>query len=805
MATVHRPISELQTYGKLMAIATGRRSLLAGIVLSSAMGPLALAQQPPSSGDPSQALEEVVVTSQRRTERLQDVPISVSAYSQQALDNQGVRDIQDIARLTPGVVFTRGQFSSESSNIAIRGIDSNAGAATTGIYIDDTPIQSRHLSFGTFNAYPALFDIDRVEVLRGPQGTLFGAGSEGGTVRFLLPEPGLREYSSYIRSEFATTRDGAPSYEIGGAIGGPIVNESLGFRASASIRHDGGYVDRIDWHTGTPVDSDSNWSRTVTARFAIKYIVTDGLAITPSFAYQELHVNDTSAYWAPVPGAPDPTGGQFDTPFKNGNVVQAPSTDVFSLPALKVDWDLGPVRLLSNTSYYVRHQSAVSDYTHFSLAVFTGNPYPPAGSASPNFWSDNQRNFTQEIRLESKDDTARVNWVTGLFYQRARENTTENVYAPTLAHDFDLENGLPPGTFTAIFGPTLNGFIYRQDPFLAVDKQVALYAQADVKITNALQLTLGLRLSHATFDGRAQYAGPVVGPTVSSSGSLSENPTTPKLGLEYNITKDNMLYATAAKGYRIGGANPAIGIPCDPALQSLGLSAVPATYKSDSVWSYEIGSKNSFADRRVSLNASAYLIKWKDIQQNVYLASCGFQFVDNLGAAQSKGFDLQTDVRASLNLTLGGTFSYTDAQYTQTVVLTGATNSFVQNGDHLPGSPWALDGWAQYTSPVYGSNAYIRADYQYNAQQTNAVPNQDAANGTYAKGYPSVPAQSDLSLRAGLKRSGFDVSVFANNVLDSRPKLSAYQDVGSPTGGTPLFFVTTFRPRTIGLTATYRY
>jgi iron complex outermembrane recepter protein len=788
-----------------MVTAAARGTLLAGMVLSGALAPVAMAQERPPAGETGQALEEIVVTSQRRTERLQEVPISVSAYSQQALDNQGVRDIQDVARLTPGVVFTRGQFSSESSNIAIRGIDSNAGAATTGVYIEDTPIQSRHLSFGTFNAYPALFDIERVEVLRGPQGTLFGAGSEGGTVRFLLPEPGLRNYSSYVRSEFAMTRDGAPSYEFGGAIGGPLASESLGFRASASFRHDGGYVDRIDWHTGTRVDSDSNWSRTATARLALKWVVLDGLAVTPSFAYQELYVNDTSAYWAPVPGSTDPTGGQFNRPFKNGNVVQAPSTDAFSLPALKVDWDLGSVRLLSNTSYYIRHQSAVSDYTHFSLAVFAANPYPPPGSASPNFWSDNQRNFTQEIRLESKDDAARVNWVTGLFYQRARENTTENVYAPTLPHDFDVENGLPPGTFTAIFGPTLNGFIYRQDPFLAVDKQVALYGQADVRLTGGLKVTLGLRVSHSTFDGRAQYAGPVVGPTVSSSGSLSENPITPKMGLQYNIGADNMVYATAAKGYRIGGANPEIGIPCDPALHSLGLNSVPSTYRSDSVWSYEIGTKNSFAERRISLNASAYLIKWKDIQQNVYLASCGFQFVDNLGAAQSKGFDLQTDVRASTNLTLGATFSYTNAAYTQTVILTGATNSFVQDGDHLPGSPWALDGWTQYAFPAFGSSGYVRADYQYHAHQTDAVPNQDALNGTYAKGYASVPAQSDLSLRTGVKWSGFDISVFASNVFDSRPKLSAYQDVGSPTGGTPLFYVTTFRPRTLGLTAIYRY
>jgi len=217
-----------------MVITVRRGVLLVSAVLSACVCPLTFGQETSSASDTGQALEEIVVTAQRRAERLQDVPISVSAYSQQSLDNQGVRDIEAIARLTPGVVFTHGQFSSESSNIAIRGIDSNAGAATTGIYIDDTPVQSRHLSFGTFNAYPALFDIERVEVLRGPQGTLFGAGSEGGTIRFLLPEPGLTQYSSYVRSELADTHGGAPSYEFGGAFGGPIVADTLGFRVSAS-------------------------------------------------------------------------------------------------------------------------------------------------------------------------------------------------------------------------------------------------------------------------------------------------------------------------------------------------------------------------------------------------------------------------------------------------------------------------------------------------------------------------------------------------------------------------------------------
>ncbi|HVW69624.1 MAG TPA: TonB-dependent receptor [Steroidobacteraceae bacterium] len=752
-----------------------------------------------------QALEEVVVTSQRRTERLQDVPISVSAFSQAAMDTQGMRSIDDVARLTPGVTFSHGTNSnSESSTISIRGIASSAGAATTGVYVDDTPIQSRHLSFAAFNAWPVLFDIDRVEVLRGPQGTLFGAGSEGGTIRFITPEPGLHDYSMYARSEIASTEYGAPTYEAGVAGGGPLIDGTLGFRASVSYRREGGYVDRVDWHTGETVDANSNWNRTTTARLAVKWVPSDDVSVTPSFYYQTRYVNDTSAYWSVLPGSADPTGGQFDTPFKNGNALANPSTDRFMLPAIKVDWNLGAVSLTSNTSYFKRDESAVTDYTQYDRAVFIGSPYPPASSQAPTYWADNQKNFTQEVRLQSTDPRARVSWTAGLFYQRADENSVENVYDPSLPADFDNATGVP-GLFTSIFGPLLNGYIYKQDPYRGVDKQIAGFGQASVGLTDALKLTLGLRYAKADFHGSTQYAGPVVGTPVSSTGSLSEHPATPKAGLDYQLTPDNLLYVSAAKGYRIGGSNAKVGVACEPALAAIGLTDVPATYGSDSVWSYEVGSKNVLADRRLLIDASAYLIKWNNIQQWVYLSSCGFPFTANLGKAESRGFDLQTRYSFPKLLTVGATFGYTDAHYTQTVQLQGAASSIVQDGDHIAGSPWTLAVFGQLDFPALGKQGYVRMDYEYDAQQTDKVPNQDPANGTYAKYFASVPVQSFASLRAGLKWSGLDISVFSQNLFNTRPRLTSTEDVGTPTGGTPLFYDISWRPRTVGVTMTYHY
>ncbi len=185
------------------------------------------------------------------------MPLSVSTYSQDVLDKKSIKSIEGIAQFTPGVTYRLDNVGL-SYEIAIRGISSQVGAATTGIYVDDTPIQAR--SGAAENTYPILFDVERVEVLRGPQGTLFGSGAEGGAVRFITPEPGLSNYSGYARAEFGGTQKGAASYEVGAAVGGPIVQDRAGFRLSAYFRKDGGYIDSFDYQSGSIVNRDVNQS-----------------------------------------------------------------------------------------------------------------------------------------------------------------------------------------------------------------------------------------------------------------------------------------------------------------------------------------------------------------------------------------------------------------------------------------------------------------------------------------------------------------------------------------------------------------
>lgn len=761
-----------------------------GLLGSSLLSSTVFAEQAGSG------LEEIVVTAQRRSENLSDVPISVAAYSREKLDLQGVRAIDDVARLTPGVVFARSDArNGAASNISIRGISSTAGTATTGIYIDDTPIQVRSLGYSSFNSFPQVFDLERVEILRGPQGTLFGAGSQGGTVRFITPQPSLERWSSYVRSEVAHTDGGDPSYEAGAAIGGPIVDDRLAFRVSGWLRQDGGWVDRADWNRATlqptnVVDDNANSSDAVVARAAVTFAPNESLSITPSIYYQQQELDDTPAYWTVL----SDTG---DGRFYGGNAFAASSEDRFYLPALKIDWNLGPVTLISSTSYFNRENHALNDYTGFESGIWAGNPYFPPGIRATAYQSNWQSNLTQEVRLQSNDEQATVSWVVGAFFSHARQTAAqrvENIYLPDLIlarFGVPLEvvfgQGLLEGRYTAV-----------NEPIISRDEQIAVFGQADWKVTDRFTVTLGLRASKTKVEASGTFRGPVVGPDVVDSGSQEEEPVTPKLGVSYRLDDDNLLYATAAKGFRIGGFNPRVGLPCNPQLASLGLTRAAPLYDSDSVWSYEVGSKNSLLDQRLRLSSSVFYIDWTNIQQTVTLSQCGFNFVANLGSATSKGADLQLELAAGDNFTIGLSVGYTDAEFDETVKGgPGATSNLVSKGDHIVGSPWTGAASIQYDFTLVDRDAYARLDYQYQSGQTDRVTSTNPANGGYDPIF-QVPQTDFLTLRTGLRWSGFDVSLFVNNLLDADTTLSR-SGFPTPTQST------TFRPRTFGVTGSYRY
>ena len=452
---------------------------IAAVLLLPAALPTAFAQTTKPAESQGPMIEEITVTATRREEPLSKVAISVSTFSAEQMDDRGVKDFDDLVRLSPGLTLTRDS-ATGASQISIRGISSDAGSGTTGVYIDDTPIQVRNLGFGAGNAFPGLFDVDRVEVLRGPQGTLFGASSEGGTVRFITTSPSVSQTSSYVRSEVATMSNGSPSYEGGVAFGAPIIADQLGFRVSAFFRREGGWINEVNGtykitdptgaaygnsvdftQTGT-IAKDVNWNRTSAFRAALKWTPNDSLTISPAVFFQEHHLNDGAGNVYDLatsnPGAGqysrqgyvafpagtaynvfNPGGGQQLT-LNAENVPQnAFGTDKFTLSSLAISWDLGAVQFVSNTSYFDRTSVQWYDYTkgyvEFYVPQFfvaadgvtpTGN-YAPLGWKAMALYNDAQGNFVEELRLQSKDSTAPLTWVAGAFYSHDRQSASEPI------------------------------------------------------------------------------------------------------------------------------------------------------------------------------------------------------------------------------------------------------------------------------------------------------------------------------------------------------------------------------------------
>jgi len=587
-------------------------------------GGAALAQTSnPDAGSNTQ-LSDVVVTATKQSDSVNRISMSISAETQQALDQKGVKTVQDLGRDTPALTITTNN-NSMTPSLTIRGIYSATGAATTGVYLDDIPLTKRQVSGsggntnGNGTPVPSLYDLERVEVLRGPQGTLYGSGSEGGTVRFITVQPSLATYTGQARGETSTTSGGAPSYETDLAVGGPLVQDKLGFRLSATHRTQGGYVNRVDiFNNLQTLQSAVNWEESSSLHGALAWAPSAQSKVTGSVFAAQSKTGDVNTEYLPqgfamvdaplcfntalskangqnaraavacpataVPG--QTVNGIFQRPgytygpynFASESTAQSfasPSTTRMLVGSLSVDYDLGIAALKEITSYIhdstqtdTYDGSQISNYSYSTAPLITGNPYfvgyptPAQGSAGFFDPTNSRTGLTEEIRLSSPAVSRPISWVVGLYYQHIAGFQTYNNH-----ENLDnLSMALYGMNATQLYGvPMTNSPLgvtaaYRYQKL--TDTELAGFGEANWFLTDKFKLTGGLRYSSTQFKFVQVFYGPVSGFNVPSTanggltnGAQKETPLTPKVAATYSFTPSDLVYIEAAKGFRPGGVN----------------------------------------------------------------------------------------------------------------------------------------------------------------------------------------------------------------------------------------------------------
>lgn len=645
--------------------------------------------------EPSDApLEQVVVTAQKRAETLQSVPMSVTALDQRELERMGVERLSDLARETPGLAVVS---SGPGQNILIvRGISSVAGTAgTVGYYLDDTPISaSSNASLLSLRGLidPSLFDIARVEVLRGPQGTLYGSSSMGGTVKYISAQPDLRQFGGRAIATLSHTQGGGWNKEGNAILNLPLSDGNAALRIALMVRDQDGYIDRyaipandiLAIGAGGVQQSRANRELTKGARIGLRVNLGDGLVINGSVLYQ--HMLLAAPFQIDVP--PSSLDRLLQT-----RLVQEPSVQNSSLTNLTIRKTLPRYELVSSTSYYDRRVSVDEDASKVLYYFFS--PAPQSSVYPVGMHGDYvNHEFTQELRAVS-DFSGPLQMIAGLYYH--------HVDAP-LASQIPVTAG-----YNERFGTNYGSFFIgaRQ----ASVKETALFAEGAYQLAPGWSARLGMRAFRVTQGFAQQGDGLFNGGPTAVTGDSSDRGYTPKFNLSWQATPDLLLYATASKGYRPGGPNnPAPAALCAKEVAGLGLSdSALQKFAADTLWNVEGGLKSQWLERRLTLNASVFSIDWSKVQQQIVL-QCGFNITANFGSARSKGGELEASFQPSSGWLLRATAAYVSATLNNDVPGTGA-----QRGDMLLDVPrWGGSAGAEYNwqwSPAF--SAYARLDATY--------------------------------------------------------------------------------------------
>ncbi|HTY48416.1 MAG TPA: TonB-dependent receptor [Steroidobacteraceae bacterium] len=805
-----------------MSSRSSRRRCSARVSIGALTALLAAGMLPPRAGartstaadstaaDDGPQLPEVIVTAQKRAQDTKDVPVSVGVVDADTLADLHVDSTEDVTRLIPGISFAHASVGAANGPgqdvLSIRGISSTVGNPTVGTYIDEVPIIT--ITGYEGSPEPMLVDIDRIEVLRGPQGTLYGASSEGGTIRFITVQPDSHALGGSFGQELSGTDHGGFNYDSTGVINLPVVEDKFALRLSAKFGSDSGYIDRYALegsladgtaYPGALLQSGVNSDQKLAVDVKGLWTVADGFTVTPAILFQRYDLSDTNAFM--------PSLGYYN----EFNQVRASDSDAMTVPSLTVRKSLGFADLTSVTGYVRRSITRWGDGTELNttpISQYVLDPLAQAGEEpyashltenddilgnvpSVVLFDDHFNTWSQELRLSSPAEAGRINWVGGIFVTDQQWEHYDYETAPGYGaafqdiYGYSIEDDpvLNPTVGTASYNPDFwaNDLVWVVHDHNDV-KQYAVFGQADIDVTSSLHVGLGERYVRATenfteigagyydFGNAGVAANGGFGTPYSQSANFTAN--TPKGTVTLDLSPDTSVYASAGKGFRLGGATtPNYNLLCEQGAKQLGYAdgILPSSYQPDELWSYELGAKTLTWNKTLSINTDVYYIRWSNLQQNVIIPVCGGSFNSNVGDAVAFGGELEVRYRPGflsglqLSVNLGGEHAY---------ITSAAASAPAQDGQDVLYTPeYTATAVADYSFRITDAlEGFVRGDFEQTGKSYGSflVSTAEAPNPTYIN-----PAYHVVNLALGVSFSRYELSLFAKNLLNDQTILQS--------------------------------
>lgn len=751
-------------------------ALLSAGVLSAAH---AAEPQPASAAQDNAAdrIERVEVTATRTgAADVQQVPAAITVLKPDNLTKYGQGNLNDIANQVPAMAVQ--QQAPGVNNITMRGLvvrgivpSEVQDASLVAVYIDDMPVTLK-----SANPDLKVLDLERIEVLQGPQGTLFGAGSMAGTVRQITQKPEFNDLFGSVEAVGSRTSGfGGDNHNVRGTVNIPLKNDALALRLTGYTGRDSGYV--RNQLTGT----ETNAVSTDQGRAALRWRPTPDLLVDASVTASDIRggVNDAYAGLAP---------------YTTIALLPEKSNDRLQLSNVTLNYDLGRAQLVSATSYLHRDTLYVTSAQYPATAFIFGGRAPLMQSAYTigNALED----FAQEFRLQSKPGGA-LKWTAGAFFEKGRRHTRQD--QPTTGFDarFAVDHNFPG------YDSQVNDQAFGPDDYFSGTqnstwRQAAVFADATYTVWDKLDLTAGLRLFRGTQDFDLKFTGlfgnlvtatpavPTGQPEVSNSSATSRG-ANPRVAAAYRIDADHMLYASVGKGFRYGGNNQPVPF------NFCGVQA-PSTFSPDSLWNYEVGSKNSLLDRRMTFNASAYVIDWNDVQVFNRLP-CTYYFTQNAGKIRSEGIELESAFKVTRQATIGINAAFNHA-YARETVVTGIAAQNIPADSRVPYAPrFAAGATASYAIPVGSGEVGLSASF---AHRGEAYTNFAAAQGAYAR----IPSSNTLDATVTYRTGLYELGLFGTNLTNGAKVSDVTPNTIAIQPGDTLYML---RPRTVGLRLKARF